>query len=573
MKADRLLALYDRVAAAPDAIVRLRRFVLDLAVRGRLVEQDPADEPAPELLKRIEAERVRLAGEGGFREPRSAVKIGRQELPFGSPDHWAWVRLIEIARISYGFAFKSSQFNTKKLGMPLIRIRDISKTDAEAYFEGDYDSTYIVRAGDYLVGMDGNFNLHCWKGRDGLLNQRVMRINGWRCKVNPEFVRVPLQMVLNYLHGGTSLTTVKHLSAKQVNGIEIPLPPLAEQHRIVAKVDELMALCDRLEGTRAAREETRGRLTKASYARLSDTDTDAPTFRAHARFAVDGLPELTARANQVKRLRQTILTLAVRGNLVEQDPTDEPASELLKRILVERETLVRAKRIKAVRVAPISLGETPFRVPSNWQWTRLGNVGDWGAGSTPLRSNTDFFGGEVTWLKSGELNDSRHLLGSEETVTQLALDSCSFRRNRPGDVLIAMYGATIGKLAIRAESAVTNQAVCGCSPFDGVLSEFLFFFLLSQRRTFRRSSESGAQPNISKVKIVAAPFPLPPFAEQQRIVAKVDELMALCDRLEAGLGEAGGTRSRLVDSILQEALGDREASVGARAVGGASIRA
>ena len=252
----------------------------------------------------------------------------------------------------------------------------------------------------------------------------------------------------------------------------------------------------------------------------------------------------------VSRLRRFVLDLAVHGKLVEQDPADEPASELLKRVSDERKTWLRAKRIKRVGVDPIALGETPFPVPSNWEWTRLGNVGDWSAGSTPSRANTDFFGGDVTWLKSGELNDNRHLLGSEETITQLALDSCSFRMNRPGDVLIAMYGATIGKLAILAESAATNQAVCGCTPFQGVLSDFLFLFLLSQRRTFRRSSEGGAQPNISKVKIVAAPFPLPPFAEQHRIVAKVDELMGLCDRLDVARADREDTRDRLTKASL-----------------------
>ena len=252
----------------------------------------------------------------------------------------------------------------------------------------------------------------------------------------------------------------------------------------------------------------------------------------------------------VGRLRRFVLDLAVRGKLVEQDPADEPASELLERISDERKTLLRAKRIKRVVVDPVALGETPFRVPSTWQWTRLGNVGDWGAGSTPSRANTDFFGGDVTWLKSGELDDNRHLVGSEETITQLALDSCSFRMNRPGDVLIAMYGATIGKLAILAESAVTNQAVCGCTPFQGLLSDFFFLFLLSQRRTFQRSSEGGAQPNISKVKIVAVPFPLPPFAEQHRIVAKVDELMTLCDRLEEARTAREDTRDRLTKASL-----------------------
>ncbi|MSO22383.1 MAG: hypothetical protein EXQ58_03820 [Acidobacteria bacterium] len=137
-------------------------------------------------------------------------------------------------------------------------------------------------------------------------------------------------------------------------------------------------------------------------------------------------------------------------------------------------------------------------------------MGDWGSGSTPARGNHDLYGGGITWLKSGELNDNQALAGSEETVTELALKTGSFRRNQPGDVLLAMYGATIGKVAILAEPAVTNQAVFGCTPFDGISNRYLFSFLLSQRARFHSASEGGAQPNISKVKIVGFPFPLPP---------------------------------------------------------------
>lgn len=252
----------------------------------------------------------------------------------------------------------------------------------------------------------------------------------------------------------------------------------------------------------------------------------------------------------ISRLRRFVLDLAVRGKIVEQDPADEPAAELLRRIAAHQKCLLSAGRIKLTKVDPIASGEFPFNIPNNWRWTRLGNIGDWGAGSTPLRSNAEFFGGNTTWLKSGELNDNRHLCGSEETVTQLALDRCSFRMNRPGDVLIAMYGATIGKLAILTESAVTNQAVCGCTPFPGVLSGFLFLFLLSQRSTFQKSSEGGAQPNISKVKIVATPFPLPPLAEQHRIVEKVDELIALCDQL----GEMRTAREQIRNRLTKATL-------------------
>jgi type I restriction enzyme, S subunit len=259
----------------------------------------------------------------------------------------------------------------------------------------------------------------------------------------------------------------------------------------------------------------------------------------------------------IPRIRGFILDLAVRGKLVEQYPTDESASELLGEIQAEKARLEKGGDIRKQESLPLSEDEEPFDIPYNWVWTRLGQVGSWGSGSTPPRGHDEFYGGGITWLKSGELNDDQELRGSEETVSESALRNGSFRRNHPGDVLIAMYGATIGKVAILAEHAVTNQAVCGCTPFVGVLNRYLFTFLLSQREHFRSASEGGAQPNISKVKLVGFPFPLPPFAEQHRIVVKVDELMALCNRLEAAQTERESRRDCLAISSLNR-LNDGE---------------
>ncbi len=236
--------------------------------------------------------------------------------------------------------------------------------------------------------------------------------------------------------------------------------------------------------------------------------------------------------NVVAKMRELVLQLAVRGKLVDQLPSDEPATKLLEQIQKSKERLIKERAIRRQETDPIDCDSALFPIPQSWVWTRLGEIGDWGSGSTPPRGNHDLYDGGITWLKSGELNDNLALAGSSETVTELALKSGSFRRNQPGDVLFAMYGATVGKVAILAEPAVTNQAVCGCTPFEGVSNRYLFNYLLSQRAAFHEASEGGAQPNLSKVKIVAFPFPLPPLAEQKRIVAKVDELMALCDRLD-----------------------------------------
>ncbi len=238
--------------------------------------------------------------------------------------------------------------------------------------------------------------------------------------------------------------------------------------------------------------------------------------------------------NGIPKLRELIFQLAVRGKLVPQDPNDEPASELLKRIRIEKQRLIADGEIRKPKPLPlIDPDEIRYVLPRNWEWARLGEWGDWGAGATPNRSRSEYFDGEIPWFKSGELGDSEQLRDSEEHVTDLALQECSLRVDRPGDVLIAMYGATIGKLAVLEVKATTNQAVCACTSFPGIFNRYLFLVLRAYRPEFTRKGAGGAQPNISKVKIVNTPAALPSLAEQKRIVAKVDELRALCNKLEA----------------------------------------
>lgn len=252
----------------------------------------------------------------------------------------------------------------------------------------------------------------------------------------------------------------------------------------------------------------------------------------------------------VSKLRELILELAVRGKLVPQDAGDEPASELLKRIQAEKAKLVAEGKIrKGQPLLPISEDEKPFELPLGWGWARLGLVGDWGAGATPLRSISSYYGGATPWFKSGELT-SDFIDTSEETVTELALKECSLRLNQPGDVLIAMYGATIGKAAILKVPGTTNQAVCACTPFKGVFNRYLLVLLKAMRSNFIGQGAGGAQPNISREKIIATIAAFPPELEQHRIVAKVDELMALCDQLESEHNNATEAHEKLVSHLL-----------------------
>lgn len=252
----------------------------------------------------------------------------------------------------------------------------------------------------------------------------------------------------------------------------------------------------------------------------------------------------------IKKLRELILELAVRGKLVPQDSNDEPASVLLKRIAAEKALLIKSKTIKKTKILPdVTEDELYFELPDGWMWARLNDLGDWGAGATPTRGNPAFYGGDIPWFKSGELN-SNYIFESEETVTELALNKSSLRYNSIGDVLVAMYGATIGKTSILGVKATTNQAVCACTPFSGFLNTYLLCLLKAYRPRLVDMGAGGAQPNISREKIIATVIALPPTSEQQRIVQKIEELMALCDQLEQQSEAQLAAHQTLVEALL-----------------------
>ena len=232
-----------------------------------------------------------------------------------------------------------------------------------------------------------------------------------------------------------------------------------------------------------------------------------------------------------KKLRQKILDLAIHGKLVPQDPNDEPASVLLERIKAEKEHLVKEGKIKRSKKSAKTSDtphyeNVPFEVPSSWVWTTLSEVGTWQSGGTPSRSNKSYYGGNIPWLKTGDLNDGL-ISNIPESITEEAVANSSAKINPTGSVLIAMYGATIGKLGILTFPATTNQACCACIEYEVVAQMYLFYFLLSQRTAFIEKGGGGAQPNISKEIIVNTYIPLPPLSEQHRIVAEIKKWFTL----------------------------------------------
>ena len=549
MNAEQLLTHFDRIAAAPDAIPRLRRFVLDLTVRGKLMEQDPNDEPASELLRRIAAEKERLVKVGEIRKLKPQLRISPDD-PFNLPVGWAWSTVGEIcSKTGSGSTPRGGKNTYREEGIVFLRSQNVYddglRLDDVAYINTATHakmSGTVVHPADLLLNITGGSIGRCCRVPDDFdeanVSQHVaiirIAIHGLQDFVHRLILSPYFQ---SFIFGEQTGAGRGGLPKNKMDLIPLALPPLTEQHRIVAKVDELMALCDRLEATRTERETTRNRLTATSLACLNAPDPDLAVFQNHAAFALENLAPLTIRPDQIKALRQTILNLAVRGKLVEQNPNDEPAAELLKR----------------AKIAVPSAG--PFELPESWAWVNVSAVADSRLGKmldkaknkgTPRKYLRNI---NVRWFDF-DLSDLLEMRFEDSELPKFALQM--------DDVMIC-EGGEPGRAAVwdaRETDIYFQKAIHRVRFFDFVDSEFFV-------KALRASADDGRLAeyftgtgikHFTGKGLAAYLFPLPPLAEQHRIVAKVDELMAVCGRLEASLVTGDETRGRLAEAVLREAL-------------------
>ena len=319
--------------------------------------------------------------------------------------------------------------------------------------------------------------------QSGYCTTEIMPFNSY-CNVSSYYLNHVLRSAyfLDYTQQCGYGVKMPRLSTTDACNGMIPLPPLAEQKRIVKEIEHWFSLIDVIES---------------------------------------GKEDLQA---TIKQAKSKILDLAIHGKLVPQDPNDEPASELLKRINSKAEITCDNGHYPNI----------PFDIPRNWIWVELGKIGRWQSGSTPNRLKKAYYGGNIPWLKTGDLNDG-YITHIPEYITEKALNETSVKLNPIGSVLIAMYGATIGKIGILTFAATTNQACCACDVFEGIEKEYLFYFLLSHKEEFIKLGGGGAQPNISKEKIVSTYIPLPPNAEQIRIIKTIHQLFDQLDIITESL--------------------------------------
>jgi len=552
---------FDNAFAAPDGVAKLRELILTLAMQGKLVEQKPTDQPATELLIEIEAEKQRLVRANKIKAPKPLQKIKPEEIPHELPEGWVWVRLGEIGVINP----RNDAVDSAKAGfvpMPLIPEGYSEKHRFEEHPWGEIKKGYTHFA-DGDIGMAKitpcfeNGKSCVFSGLPNGIGAGTTELHIFRNSfhaVVPRFLLYYLKnphYIAKTVPNMTGSAGQKRVPTPYFTNQPFPLPPLPEQRRIVARIDQLMTRCDALVILRKEREEKRIAVHTASIQQLLATPS-----RTTWHFIEQHFRELYSVRENVAELRKTILQLAVMGKLVTQDPNDPPASELLKEIESEKRRLVKEGKIKTLKpLPPVADEEKPYVLPHGWEWVRLGALGYFLGGKTPSTSNESFWGGCIPWVSPKDMKVSR-IRTAEDSVTELGLRSGLALIPRNSILMVVRSGILrrCFPVAINEVECTINQDLKALVPFLPRQAGFLFLmfrglesYILSRFTKKGVTVESVVFDDFSN-----AAFPLPPLPEQKRIVAKIDQLMALCDSLDQQIDTAAHKQAQLLNALMAQ---------------------
>lgn len=571
MKLETFFKHFDLLAEAPNGVQKLRELILDLAVRGKLVPQDANDEPAAVLLERIKTEKERLVKEGKIKKSEPLAEITPDKIPYNLPKNWEWVRLGNITEIIRGITFPASE-KSKEPGInkiPCLRTANVQEEiewDDLLYIREKYvkKDSQIICENDIVMSMANSKelvgkvaiirgNLHKKVTFGGFLG--VIRVY----RVTPYFILLLLKSsyARNILIDSSSQTTnIANISLGKLNPFILPLPPLAEQKRIVSKVDELMKLCDELEARQKKKRETRILINNAALNKLLTADTPQ-TFTKNWQCISDNFDIFYSAPENIGKLRQAILQLAVMGKLVPQDANDESAAVLLERIKKEKERLVKEGKIKKEKsLTAIKDDEIPFDLPKGWEWERVTNLCEHIVDclhSTPAFITEGKLCIDTTCLNQGEILFHKVRKVSEETFLE------RIRRLQPlaGDILFSREG-TIGLSIVVPEGLeiCLGQRMMMFRTFRCIIPEYFRYVLISKMFVNQWEKKligtAAHHINIGDIKKMIIPFP--PVNEQKRIVTKVDKLMKLCDELESKLTQTQTESEKIINAAVKQLL-------------------
>lgn len=542
-------------------IKKLRELILELAIRGKLIAQNPNDEPAKELLKRTEAQKEVLLIKGKIKKSRKLEGIDKGEVPFELPNGWEWVLMDQLGH-GLGQEKPSSTFSYIDVGCIDKANGVIKEPDVVNAEDAPSRARKLVKQGSILYSTVRPYLLNIAVVEKDILPKPIAST---AFAVIQPFDGINSSYIYRYLRSPTFVSYVESVQTgvaypaindKQFYSGLFPLPPSEEQERIVAKVDELMALCDQLESQTEASVEAHQTLVKSLLEALTNAkdadELNESWQRISAHFDV-----LFTTEDSIDQLKQTILQLAVMGKLVKQDPNDEPASKLLERIAVEKQQLIKDGKIKKQKaLPPITDEEKPFELPNCWTWAQCTDT------CNP-ESIITYGILKPVWKEQGvatarikDMIDGKIIL--DDIVKCCKERAAKFEKTKllAGDLLIAKDGGTLGKTAfvpIQLEGGNITQHVLRYS-ISSKLNKFFMRMIIDSpigQKFMKGETKGVALPGVNVGDFRRMAMAIPPLAEQRRIVTKVEELMTLCNSLKANLKDAQTTQLHLPDTIVE----------------------
>lgn len=568
------------LAGAPNGIKKLRELILELAVRGKLVPQDPSDEPASELLNRIHAEKQRLLAESKVRKQKELAANALSEPPYGVPSGWKWQSLDSVLIVTGGVTLGRKLAGRKLVSKPYLRVANVQRgyllldQIKEVEIPDDEFEKYLLLKGDLLITEGGDWDkvgrTAIWRDElpECLHQNHVFRARAVSTEWEPRWAEIYLNSgtARAYFAGSSKQTTnLASINMTQLRACAFPLPPLTEQYRIIAKVDELMALCDRLEARQADSEIAHTQLVQALLDSLTQA-SEAADFATSWQRLAEHFQTLFTTESSINSLKQTLLQLAVMGKLIPQDPSDEPARGLLKRIAEEKAQLVAEGKLKKQKL----LTEVPeedkrFIAPNGWEWVKFDHI----AANEKNALKAGPFGSALKkdmYIESGyKIYGQEQVISGNESIGDYyishekykSLESCSVK---PGDILISLVG-TIGRVLILSENClpgIINPRLVKISLYCDINRAFISRVLASPllRAELAEKSHGGTMDILNLGLLRSVAIPLPPLAEQHRIVVKVDQIMTLCDQLKISLTHARQQNEQLASSLVERALAE-----------------
>ena len=490
------MANYKKKAANTVLLAdKMRKSVLQAAIEGKLTTQNPAEDgDARDLLAEIQAEKQRLIAAGEIKREKALPAIDKNDLPFDIPNNWVWVRLGDIGETNIGLTYDKSDLSNE--GTIVLRSGNIQKGKIDlsdvVKVKGDVPSSKMCHKGDLLIcARNGSKNL---VGKAAIIQNEGFSFGAFmaifRSNLNEYIYYFLSSPLFRSDFDGISTTTINQITQSNLRERLIPLPPLAEQQRIISKLAQILPQLERLQ---------------ADENKLHAMQTAFPS-----------------------RMKASLLQAAIEGKLTTQDPkADGTASDLLKQIQTEKQRLIDAKEIKRERPLPAIVDEEkPFDIPDNWEWVRLSQIGEIISGGTPKTTNLKYWqNGDIPWITPADMkNVSKYISKGARNITKAGLTSSSARLMPKGSVLFSSR-APIGYVAIAENEISTNQGFKSIVPFNFNLSEYLYFALMALANDIAKLGTGTTFKEVSGATVSNILIPLPPLAEQERIVAKLDALL------------------------------------------------